>query len=200
MQKGTELSLNGVHHSARPTWKIKETVEFYRDTLGLPLVHVVSARGWGSAEHPDFIHFFFESGQGSTIAFFYYLGTDQPEHLVHHPRYDSDAAHTSWKVESKEELAAWRHRLEEKGVKIMYQIEHEVIESIYFRDPNGYYLEICRPLRDFLPLDGSDAQLTIEAVIAEEEACAATGKRLQDIEDVWRRKGAMVAALLETAA
>ncbi|MGC3984005.1 MAG: VOC family protein [Pseudorhodoferax sp.] len=37
----------GVHHTARPTWKLRETIEFYRDTLGLPLVHAISARGWG---------------------------------------------------------------------------------------------------------------------------------------------------------
>lgn len=187
------LSLDGVHHAARPTWKLKETVEFYRDTLGLPLVHVVSARGWGPAEHPDFIHFFFDSGQGSTIAFFYYLGTTQPGHLVHRSRYDSDATHTSWKVRTKEELTAWRRRLEERDVEILYQIEHEVIESLYFRDPNGHYLEICRPLREFMPIDESDGQLTLEAAIAEEEAHLNAGTMLKNIEDVWRRKGEMLA-------
>ena len=65
-----ELRLKGVHHSARPTWKLKETVEFYRDKMGLPLVHVIAAKGWGPDDHPDFLHFFFDSGQGGTIAFF----------------------------------------------------------------------------------------------------------------------------------
>ena len=27
------LLLNGVDHTARPTWKLRETVEFYRDML-----------------------------------------------------------------------------------------------------------------------------------------------------------------------
>ena len=62
------LTLHGVHHTARPTWNLKETVEFYRDILGLPLVHAISARGWGPVEHPDFLHFFFDSGDGSTMA------------------------------------------------------------------------------------------------------------------------------------
>src|SRR5215204_7072642 len=75
------LVLNGVDHTARPTWKLRETIEFYRDKLGLPLVHVISARGWGPATHPDFLHFFFDSGNGSTIAFFYYLGSDMPADL-----------------------------------------------------------------------------------------------------------------------
>lgn len=192
-----QMTLNGVHHSARPTWKLKETLEFYRDKLGLKLVHCVSARGWGPAAHPDFLHFFFDSGAGSTIAFFYYLGDDQPEHLVHRAEYDNDAVHTAWRVETHEELMAWRTLLEERGVSIMYQIEHEVVESIYFRDPNGYYLEIGRPIREFIPLDTYDAELTLAAAIAVEEARAATGDRLTDIESVWKAKGALLEAKFE---
>jgi len=184
-----QLHLNGVHHTARPTWKLRETMDFYRDKMGLPLIHCVSARGWGPADHPDFLHFFFDSGNGSTIAFFYYLGDDQPEHLVHHPVYDNDAIHTSWRVETREELLAWRRRLESHGIAIMYQIEHEVVESIYFRDPNGYYLEIGRPVRNFIPLDQADSAATLEAALAVEADRTARGERLKDIESVWNAKG-----------
>eukprot|EP01042_Synura_sphagnicola_P012447 gene12447-15841_t len=75
---GVQLSLNGVDHTARPTWKLNETVEFYRDILGLPLVHAISARGWGPPGHHDFLHFFFDAGKGATIAFFYYIGSPRP--------------------------------------------------------------------------------------------------------------------------
>lgn len=187
-----ELSLSGVHHAARPTWKLRETVEFYRDVMGLKLVHCVSARGWGKGYHPDFLHFFFDSGNGSTIAFFYYLGHAQPDHLHHRAEFDNDAHHTAWRVETKEELEVWRQRLESRGVEIMYQIEHEVVESIYFRDPNGYYLEIGRPLRAFLPIDCSDAQMTLDAAIALEDEYAARGERLSAIEPVWKAKGELV--------
>jgi catechol 2,3-dioxygenase-like lactoylglutathione lyase family enzyme len=186
------LRLNGVHHTARPTWKLKETVEFYRDTLGLPLIHGVSARGWGREQHPDFLHFFFDSGAGSTIAFFYYLAHPQPDYLVHHLKFDSDALHTAWRVETREELMAWRERLEARGVPIVFQIEHEVIESIYFRDPNGYFLEITRPLREFVPLDAIDADLTIRAAIEAEEAARSRGGELTHIEAAWRAKGDML--------
>ncbi len=196
----TALALKGAHHMARPTWKLRETVEFYRDVLGLELVHCVSARGWGKGYHPDFLHFFFDSGLGSTIAFFYYLGHEQPDHLQHRPEFDSDAHHNAFRVETQEELQAWRQRLESRGVEIMYQIEHEVVESIYFRDPNGYYLEIGRPLRDFLPFDAADAELTLDAAIALEDECVARGERLTSIEAVWKAKGNLVARLLGEAA
>jgi catechol 2,3-dioxygenase-like lactoylglutathione lyase family enzyme len=183
------LRLNGVHHTARPTWKLKETVEFYRDDLGLPLIHSVSARGWGRDNHPDFLHFFFDSGAGSAIAFFYYLGHPQPDHLVHHSKFDSDAVHTAWRVETRDELLAWRERLESRGIAIMFQIEHEVIESIYFRDPNGYFLEITRPLREFVPVDALDAEFTMRAAIEAEEAARVKGGELTNIEAAWRAKG-----------
>jgi len=188
----TSLRLNGVHHSARPTWKLRETVEFYRDTLGLPLVHAVSARGWGPANHPDFLHFFFDSGAGSTIAFFYYLGHEQPDRLKHLPTFDNDAIHTAWRVDTKEELAMWRQRLEQRGVDVMFQVEHEVVESLYFRDPNGYFLEIGRPLREFLELDAFDAALTLQAAMDEEARQRARGEQLDEIEAVWRAKGDLI--------
>jgi len=193
---GSNPVLRGVHHSARPTWKLRETLEFYRDIMGLKLIHAVSARGWGPAAHPDFLHFFFDSGLGSTIAFFYYIGTEQPQHLVHRPEYDSDASHTSWQVGSREELMTWRQRLEQHGVDIMYQIEHEVIESFYFRDPNGYYLEIGVPLRPFTRLDALDASRTMAAAIAVEEELRQDGGKLASIEPVWKRKGQDLMALL----
>ena len=107
MTGNTTLRLKGVNHTARPTWKLKETVEFYRDVLGLPLVHTISARGWGPATHPDFLHFFFDSGNGSTIAFFYYLGSEPPAELKERPYmrpvpedHVFDASHTAWAVDS----------------------------------------------------------------------------------------------------
>ncbi|HDR9872834.1 TPA: VOC family protein [Burkholderia cenocepacia] len=195
----TQLRLNGVHHTARPTWKLRETFDFYHEVLGLRLLHCVSARGWGPTRHPDFLHFFFDSGNGSTIAFFYYLGDDQPEHLVHRPEYDNDAIHTAWRVETREELMAWRALLESKGVQVLYQIEHEVVESIYFRDPNGYYLEIGRPVREFLPIDESDAKLTLISAIALEEEMGRRGGRLTNIEGVWRSKGELLRLEIDRA-
>ena len=184
------LALNGVDHTARPTWKLRETVEFYRDTLGLPLVHAITAKGWGRAkeQHADFIHFFFDAGKGSTIAFFYYIGTQQPpEHVV--PRgYMAMANHTAWRVETEDELLAWQARLETAGVSVSQSIRHEVLESIYFRDPNFYPLEITRPLRAIERIDGLDAELTMSAALD-----LADRGEWTSIEQLWRVKAAHVA-------
>ena len=41
----------------------------------------------------------------------------------------------------------------------------ELIESIYFDDPNGIQLEITRPIRDMSAIDARDAELTLQALV-----------------------------------
>ncbi len=188
------LPLSGVHHTARPTWKLRETVHFYRDLLKLPLVHAISARGWGSDDHADFLHFFFDSGNGSTIAFFYYIGAEKPEFANTLEDYRYRASHTAWRVETREDLLDCRARIEAAGIKLRYQIRHEVIESIYFNDPNGYALEITWQVRPFEKVDIDDAGRTLEAAMALED----TGG-LTCIDDVWSRKGGALAQEMEAA-
>ena len=190
------MQLRCVDHTARPTWKLKETVEFYRDILGLPLIHTISARGWGPKTHPDFLHFFFDSGKGSAIAFFYYLGSEMPAAMKERgpdqaPVPDDhvfDGTHTGWLVDTVEELRAWKERLESKGVKVSVETTHEVLESIYFRDPNGYLIEITRKLRPLNRIDEVDAALTMQAAMELE----AQGKRVSSIDAIWNRKAQLL--------
>lgn len=183
------MALHGVDHTARPTWKLRETVEFYRDILGLKLVHAITAKGWGreKEEHADFIHFFFDSGNDSSIAFFYYIGTQQPPELVVPKGYMAMANHTAWRVETEDQLLAWQKRLEEKGLRVSQFVKHEILESIYFRDPNFYPLEITRSLRDMETLDAVDAEMTLAAALTLEDS-----KRWTNIEQLWRAKADFV--------
>ncbi|MES2413785.1 MAG: VOC family protein [Pseudomonadota bacterium] len=188
------LPLAGVHHTARPTWKLRETVHFYRDLLKLPLVHAISARGWGPEDHADFLHFFFDSGNGSTIAFFYYIGAEKPEFANALDDYRYRASHTAWRVETREQLLECRAKIEAAGIKLKYQIRHEVIESIYFNDPNGYSLEITWQVRPFEIVDIDDAGRTLEAAMNLEDKGTLTC-----IDDVWCLKGGALAREMEAA-
>jgi catechol 2,3-dioxygenase-like lactoylglutathione lyase family enzyme len=196
MNQSTSLRLSGVDHTARPTWKLRETIEFYRDILGLPLVHTISARGWGPQRHPDFLHFFFDSGNGSTIAFFYYLGEPDPQERPPMPPTPDDhvfdATHTAWLTDSAEQLLAWKDKLEAKGVEVSATTQHEVIESIYFRDPNGYFIEITVKLRELQALDAQDAALTLEAAINAEQAAQSDATPVRQIDTVWQEKGRLL--------
>jgi catechol 2,3-dioxygenase-like lactoylglutathione lyase family enzyme len=198
-QKLPSLALHGVDHTARPTWRLRETVEFYRDKLGLPLIHVISARGWGPATHPDFLHFFFDSGNGSTIAFFYYLGCEEPagmrERATARPLPDdhvADATHTAWLVSGPEELRVWKQHLEAQGLDVSVETRHEVIESIYVRDPNGYFVEFTHKLRPLTALDATDAWLTLQAAMALEDMARAGERPLDKVDAIWNRKAALL--------
>lgn len=181
------IPIAGVHHSARPTWKLAETLHFYRDLLGLPLVHAISARGWGPEDHADFLHFFFDSGNGSTIAFFYYIGTTPPDFVAVRDDYRYRASHTAWRVTSREDLLACREKIEAAGIAVKYQIRHEVIESIYFDDPNGYSLEVTWQVRPFEQVDMDDAARTLAIAAALEGRQAQTP--FTTIDQVWTAKG-----------
>ncbi|WP_205793292.1 VOC family protein [Pontivivens nitratireducens] len=192
------LTLSGVDHTARPTWKLNETVEFYRDVLGLPLVHAISARGWGPPGHHDFLHFFFDAGKDATIAFFYYIGSEQPERYIPEEHHFYFATHTAWAVDTEEELIAWKEALTERGVKVSPYTKHEILESIYFLDPNGYPVEITRRLRETEKIDEVDAMLTLKAAMEVEREARDEGQLLADIDTVWRRKAAYVRAYQES--
>ncbi|MBN9427642.1 MAG: VOC family protein [Burkholderiales bacterium] len=197
-QRPPLLSLMGVDHTARPTWRLRETIEFYRDKLGLPLVHVISARGWGPSNHPDFLHFFFDSGAGSTIAFFYYLGSEEPKELDGRSSQPPlpedhvfDATHTAWLVPDAAALLAWKQYLEDQGLEVSSPTTHELIQSVYVRDPNGYFIEFTRKLRPIAEADRTDGALTLQAALAAEERAAAARQPVC-IDDVWREKGRML--------
>lgn len=191
------IPIAGVHHTARPTWRLGETVHFYRDLLGLPLVHAISARGWGTQDHADFLHFFFDSGNDSTIAFFYYIGTTPPEFVQPRDDYRYRASHTAWRVPTREALLDCRAKVEAAGIAVKYQIRHEVIESIYFDDPNGYGLEVTWQARPFETVDREDANRTMEVAIALEQQRAQ--KPFYSIDQVWTAKGRALAAQFDTA-
>jgi catechol 2,3-dioxygenase-like lactoylglutathione lyase family enzyme len=197
---GVALRLHGVDHTARPTWKLRETVAFYRDVLGLPLIHTISARGWGHPDHKDFLHFFFDAGRGATIAFFYYIGTDRPARYEPEDTPFYAATHTAWGVPDADSLHKWKEALEARGMIVSPYTRHEILESIYFRDPNGYPIEITRRLRDVEVLDARDAELTVQAAMEVEDELCAAGHRLVDIDTVWRRKAKLVEALISGSA
>lgn len=182
------LSLQGVDHLAHVTWDPVATVSFYRDALGLPLVHAVTGTGWLSESFPDFVHFFFGLGKGNHLAFFYFFGLppdEAPDDLMHRSR------HVALHVDSEEELLAWRRKLKAAGIRVTPPLAHEMIESIYFDDPNGIQLEITRPLREFGPIDARDAELTVAALTD------VVRKGEPSLQAAWQRKGELIAERYE---
>jgi catechol 2,3-dioxygenase-like lactoylglutathione lyase family enzyme len=179
----SSLSLNGVDHLALVTWRPRETHEFYTEALRMPLVHAITATGWVTEAYPDFVHFFFDMGRGNRLAFFYFFGVPEdepPSDIMQRSR------HLAFNVSTQEELNDWRSWLTALGVRVTRPLVHELIESIYFHDPNGIQLEITRPLRPFCPIDARDAELTVQALadVADEP--------VPSVQALWQRKAELV--------
>ena len=140
------MKFKGINHLAMVTGDMEKTVRFYRDVLGMPLVATTGNR-------PDlypYRHYFFALGQGNTIAFFEWPGMleefHKPAGAPASGRVQFD--HVSFNVESEEALLELKARLEQNEVEVTRVVDHRIIHSIYFTDPNGIALEASYWLND----------------------------------------------------
>ena len=176
----------GADHVAYPTFDPDATVRFYQDILGFPITHAILARGWGKEYNPDFVHFFFDIGNGDRLAFFYYFGLeahrDETPKLLRHT-----SRHLAIHVESFEALDEYERRLNASEWPVFMRVPHETIESIYVYDPNDYLIEFTTPTRPALPADARDAALTVRAVID-----AVRNEATPTLETVWARKAQLL--------
>ena len=129
----------GVHHVALICRDVEETIRFYQDFLGFPLVELVENR-----DYPGSSHFFFDIGNRNLLGFFDFPGHDHPDFQEHPPFTETigGVQHIAISV-SAEQFAAARERLDEAGVEYLGP-DRGVEDSLYFRDPNGVGLELYR--------------------------------------------------------
>jgi catechol 2,3-dioxygenase-like lactoylglutathione lyase family enzyme len=130
------MKLTAVNHLAFITNDLEKTIRFWRDLLGLPL-----QAGIG---HEGYRHYFFRLGVHDQIAFFEYEEAAPMAYKFHGERTDAPLGfdHLSMTVDTVDELFAFRDRLEAAGIEVHGAVDHGVIWSIYFFDPNNIPLEI----------------------------------------------------------
>jgi glyoxylase I family protein len=121
----------GVHHAAFICKDVEETIRFYQDFLGFPLVELVENRDYVGSSH-----FFFDIGNRNLLGFFDFPGHDHP------PFTETIGAlqHLAISV-SAETFAASKRKLEEAGIDYLGP-DRGADDSLYFRDPNGLGLEL----------------------------------------------------------
>jgi glyoxylase I family protein len=126
-------TVQGIHHLALICRDVEETIEFYQEFLGFPLVELVENRDYAGSSH-----FFFDIGDRNLLGFF-----DFPGH--EHPAFSETIGgvqHLAISI-SPEQYEAARKKLDEAGVAYLGP-DRGVEESMYFRDPNGVGLELYR--------------------------------------------------------
>src|SRR5215472_837737 len=159
-QAKNEIEWRGVNHIALVCKDMARTVEFYRDTLGMPLVKTLDLpRGMGQ-------HFFFDIGKGDSLAFFWFPDAPDGKPGVSAPKALPGAGsfvsangsmnHLAFDVPA-DKFEEYHAKLKAKGVDVTpirnhdnseTQISREMndgvyIRSFYFYDPDGVCLELA---------------------------------------------------------
>lgn len=131
----------GLHHMGYVTHDAALTTDFYTRVLRMELINIVIDDTIPSTGDPwPYIHLFFKFEDDSTIAFFESLGLPKPS-KPSHPAYDV-FTHFAMDAGSREAVDEWAEHLRDCGVEFIGPIDHGIIYSVYFHDPNGIRLEL----------------------------------------------------------
>jgi len=169
----SDFEINGVHHLALVCQDMERTVDFYTNVLDMRLTKGFDLEGFGQ-------HFFFDMGNGSELAFFWFKdaasaqpGIASAGNIVGRPGATISSAHGSmnhlaFNVD-KDKIAGYREKLVAKGVDCTDIVNHNDVvtgeasrtadaasektwlQSFYFFDPDGIMLEFCATLQQGLP-------------------------------------------------
>jgi catechol 2,3-dioxygenase-like lactoylglutathione lyase family enzyme len=159
-----EFEIRGVNHLALVCKDMARTVGFYRDLLGMPLIRTLDLPG-GRGQH-----FFFDIGNGDTLAFFWFPGGPAAAPGIASPsslpgRGDIRTAHGSMNHLAfnvpADKFDDYCERLKAKGIDVTPIMNHDdspaqisrdvtdrvFIRSVYFFDPDGICLEFAAWLK-----------------------------------------------------
>jgi catechol 2,3-dioxygenase-like lactoylglutathione lyase family enzyme len=136
--------IKGLHHNAYRCRDSEETRRFYEDFLGLPLASTLDIAVTKTGRETSVLHTFYRMDDGSFLAFF--EAPDSPFEFK--AQHDFDL-HIALEV-SEEDLHAMLAKGKAMNIETRGISDHGMIHSIYFRDPNGYVIELAakRPGHD----------------------------------------------------
>jgi len=138
-----------LHHAAYRCKDSEETRKFYEDFLGLPLVHAFEINETKTGRKTSVLHTFYKMDDDSHLAFF--EAPNQPFNFINQHDFDLHIAlEVTPSVLTEMHEKGKRNNIETRGIS-----DHGFISSIYFRDPNGYVIELTAKNTD--KTDNKDA-------------------------------------------
>lgn len=129
--------IKGLHHSAYRCRDSEATRKFYEDFLGLPLAMAVEIGTTKTGRTCQYLHTFYRLDDGSYLAFF--EAPDMPFEFKDQHDFD---LHIALEVD-RAALETMFAKGKACGIETRGVSNHGFIDSIYFRDPNGYVIELC---------------------------------------------------------
>lgn len=130
------IPLKGLHHSANRCRDAEETRAFYEDFLGLPLSCSLRRDRTESGVETPLVHIFFRMRDGSYLAFF-----ELPKVEFNFKEQDPSDLHIALEVDEAT-MKAMYEKGKARGYEPYGPAELEALVSIYYRDPNGYVVEL----------------------------------------------------------
>ena len=128
--------IKGLHHNAYRCRDSEETRRFYEGFLGLPLAGALHIKESMTGRKTDVLHTFYRMDDGSYLAFF--DAPDRPFEFKNQHDYD---LHIALEVDNAA-LERMLAKGKAEGREVRGVSDHGFIHSIYFRDPNGYVVEL----------------------------------------------------------
>ena len=128
--------IKGLHHNAYRCRDSEETRQFYEDFLGLRLAGALDIQETKTDRKSNVLHTFFQMDDGSFLAFF-----EAPDMPFEFKRQNDFDLHIALEVDEATLLSMFA-RGKERGIETRGVVDHAIVHSIYFRDPNGYVVEL----------------------------------------------------------
>ena len=128
--------IKGLHHNAYRCRDSEETRAFYEDFLGLPFVGALEINTTKTGREAHVLHTFFQMEDGSYLAFF-----DDPDTPFDFKAQHDFDLHIALEI-NHDQLEPMLERGRQAGIECRGISDHGFIDSIYFRDPNGYVIEL----------------------------------------------------------
>lgn len=145
-----------LHHAAYRCKNSEETRKFYENFLGLKLVNAFEINETQTGRKTSVLHSFYEMDDKSCIAFFEAPG--QP--FVFKDQHDFDlhiALEVSYENLIKMFEKGKKEKIDTRGIS-----DHGFISSIYFRDPNGYVVELTAKKTSYKGISDSNARKNLQ--------------------------------------
>ncbi|NNF17375.1 MAG: VOC family protein [Gammaproteobacteria bacterium] len=147
--------LRKLHHNAYRCRDSEETRRFYEDFLGMRLASSLEIGKTKTGRKTAVLHTFYELDDGSYLAFF--EDPDTPFDFKEQRDFD---LHIALEVD-RSVLEPMLEKGRAADIQTRGVSDHHFIHSIYFRDPNGYVIELTARLpnhADAMNPDKNDAR------------------------------------------
>src|SRR5918999_1012869 len=135
MEDAMEIPTTGVHHITLIGSNRQDTIDFYQGVLGMPLIFEQP-----NLDVPEELHLYFDAGDGILITFFVRERRETDSTPV--PEVVGNVHHIAYAV-SRETFDRAAKGLEDLGFPNTGRVDRGFMDSLYFRDPNGFLIELA---------------------------------------------------------